>query len=441
MNAIETEPEHELKPDDHDQAHHGGHRHPQAIDEHDLPKDLPTPGNGLVIVVAVVAVALLAGLFLVGWIPRSRLANQTSADAKKQSSGMPTVVVQPPQPEVTAKDIILPANLTANQQTALFARANGFLKQWLVDIGDHVERNQLLAVIDTPDVDAQLAEAQATLEQAKATVIKSQADLQVADANLQRYLVAQQQNPGSVTQETVDSFRAAQADAVGALSVAKATVVQDAAEVQRLTVLQGFELIIAPFPGTITARNYDVGALINPSITTAGTEIFDIAQTDTLRVFVDVPQPDSTNIQVGQPAYLTVRNYPHREFSGVVARQTGALNQQTRTLRFQLNFPNPKGELYAGMYGEARIPTLAPQNLFLIPTSALIFNASGLQIATVRDGKAHIQPVSVGRDFGTQIEATNGVSSDEQVVSNPGENIAEGLSVNAVSPQKATTRP
>lgn len=438
MEPIESPPQTQ----EHDAPHRGGgHRHPQAIDEHDLPKNLPTPRGRTVIAVVAVLLVLLAGLFIVGWIPRSRIASQTRADATEQSSGTPTVVVVNPQPEIASKDIVLPANVRANQQTALFARANGFLKQWLVDVGGHVQQGQLLAVIDTPDVDAELAESQATLEQAKATVIKSQADLQVADANLERYLDAQRENPGSVTQETIDSFRAAQADAVGALSVAKATVLQDAAEVQRLTVLQGFERIIAPFSGVITARNYDVGALINPSITTAGTEIFDIAQTDTLRVYVDVPQADSTNIKLGQPAYLTVRNYPHREFEGIVARLTDALNEQTRTLTFQLDFPNPKGELYAGMYGQARIPVFANQSLFLIPTSALIFNASGLQVAIVQDGKVHFQPISVARDLGMQIEVTNGLSADAQVVSSPGERIAEGVSVNAVAQAAAGKNP
>jgi RND family efflux transporter MFP subunit len=296
-----------------------------------------------------------------------------------------------------------------------------------------VKEGQLLAVIDAPDVDAQLDESKATLEQAKATVVKSEADLQVAGANLDRYFESQKESPGSVTQQQIDSFRAAYADAVGALDVAKATVVQNAADVQRLSVLQGFERITAPFGGTITARNYDVGALINPSVTTAGTELYDIAETDTLRVFVDVPQADSTNVRIGQPAYLAVRNYPHREFTGVVARMTGALNSNTRTLSFQLNFPNPDGALYAGMYGQARIPVSDAQPLLIIPTSALVFNAKGLQVATVEQGKVHFKPINVGRDYGMQIEVASGLSAEDEVVANPGERIAEGVSVVATS--------
>jgi RND family efflux transporter MFP subunit len=252
-------------------------------------------------------------------------------------------------------------------------------------------------------------------------------------------LQSQKLSPGSVTQEDIDAKRAVVADDVGALNVAVATVAQDQAEVQRLAVLQGYEQVIAPFSGTITARNDDVGALINPSITTAGTEIFDIADTDTLRVYVNVPQSASTQVQMGQPAYLTVRNYPKREFAGVVARMAGALDQNTRTLPFELDFPNSDGALYAGMYGQARLPLQQNQTVLVIPTSGLIFDRNGLQVAVVQDQKIHFQKISVGRDMGTAIEVTDGLTADDNVVVNPGERLAEGVAVDAKSQDSPPT--
>jgi RND family efflux transporter MFP subunit len=404
-------------------------RHPHAVTDHDLPKDLPKPSTALVIVVVVLFVALLAGLFVVGYLPHERAAQQASADAAQMAAGNPIVTVVRPKPEAASKDVYLPCDVKPYAQTALYARTNGYLKQWFVDIGGHVSKGQLLAVIDAPDTDAQLDEGKASLEQAKANVVKSVADVSVAETDYHRYLKAQKDNPGSVTQEDVDTKRDAYADALGALDVAKATVTQDAATVERLTVLQGFERIYAPFGGTITARTYDVGALINSSNMAAGQELFDIADTDTLRVFVDVPQNYSTEIRVGQPAYLSVRNYPQREFVGVVARMTGALSEGTRTLPYELDFPNKDGSLYAGMYGQARVPVSDAQPALLIPTSALIFNAAGLQVATVKDGKAYIRRITTGRDFGTQIEVENGLTADDDVVTNPGEHVADGVSV------------
>jgi RND family efflux transporter MFP subunit len=433
-NATETPPE---IAEEHQTEHPGPHRrHAPVADEHAIPKDLHKPSNVLVIVMALVFVVLLAGLFVVGWLPHERAAEQAAADAQAvQASEAPIVSVANPRPQAANKEISLPCSVNANQQTAIFARANGFLKQWLVDIGGHVKKDQLLAVIDAPDLDAQLAQAKATLEQAKASVVKAQADLQETQTDYQRYLTAQKENPGSVSAEDLDMKRDAYDDAAAAVEVAKATVVQDAASVQQLAVEQGFERITAPFAGTITARNYDVGALISPSNTSAGSEMFDIADTSILRVNVNVPQVYATDVRIGQPAYLTVRNYPKRRFEGVVARQTGALDTSTRELLFQLDFPNPDGALDVGMYGTASLPTSNPQPVLVVPTSSLIFNANGVQVALVRDGKVHFQKVTVGRDLGTDLEITDGVSTSDQVVTNPGEKLGEGLTVQVDKPR------
>jgi RND family efflux transporter MFP subunit len=409
-------------------------RHPHALSEHDLPTDLPQTKTVTVIVMAAVFAAAMAGLFFVGWLPHHRAAEQAVSDAAEQSSGEPAVSITLPKTAPASKDVFLPADIRANQQTAIYSRANGFIKSWLVDVGAHVKRGQLLAVIDTPDVDAQLNQSKAALEQAKANVIKDEADLQVAQTDYDRYLKTQKENPGSVTQEEVDAKRDARDDAAGALAVGKAAVTQAEATVQQETVLQGFEQIPAPFDGVITARNYDVGALINPA--NPGKELFDIADVQTLRVYVDVPQTYTTDIHVGQPAYLSVRNYPGREFTGTVGWATGALDTATRTSPFELDFVNKDGSLMPGMYGQARLPVGVPRPVLTIPSSAMVFNSAGTQVAVLRDGKVHYQKITVGRDLGTELEISDGLLPDDEVIVNPGERLSEGVSVKATPAAK-----
>jgi len=192
----------------------------------------------------------------------------------------------------------------------------------------------------------------------------------------------------------------------------------------------------------VTARNYDVGALLSPTNTSPGNEIFDLAQTDPLRVFVNVPQEYSNDIKLQTKAKLFVRNFPAKAFEGVIYATAGAVNPNTRTLSVQINFPNPSGQLFAGEYGEIHLPVTDPETIGLIPTSALIFNAQakGLQVATVVDGnKVHIKSIKTGRDFGTTIEVSDGLTNDDKVIVNPSERLGEGVIVKATEAPKAAT--
>ena len=425
----------ESEKDDHRPQEAPAHQQNEQV----IPKDLPKPGFLSVLAICVVLVAMLVGLFVLGLIPHIEEARQAraDADAAAQQAAAPMVSVVHPQLQKTAKDVYLPANVTPWARTAIYARSTGYLKQWQYDIGSHVKRGNVLAVIDAPDVDAELVQAKATLEEAKASVIKGQADVDNAFTDYNRYLDAQKANPGSVTPEDIDSKRDAYQDAVSAMGVYNATVAQDQATVQQYSVLQGFEKIYAPFNGIITARNYDIGAYITPT-SAAGAELFDIADTDTLRVFVDVPQNYATQIKIGQDAFLSVRNYPAREFKGIVARMTGSLSETTRTLPYELDFPNPDGALYPGMYGQARIPVFNSEPLLIIPSSALVFDANGVRVGVVKDGKAHFQKVTISRDLGITLDISDGLSADDQVITNPGERLDEGVPVQVIQP---TTQP
>jgi len=413
--------------DDH--GNNGGHGTGQH-DEGHIPADLPQPSTMTVIIVVAVFVLLLVALFFIGFFPARHREAQATSDANEMASALPVVSLASPQKTQSARELVFPCDVQANQATAIYTRATGYLKHWYVDIQDHVTKGQLLADIEAPDIDAQLAQAKASLQQDIANVARSQADLKLADVTLQRYVESEKLSPGSVTQQQVDQERASYDDAVAALNQAKASVAQAQANVQQLQAEVGFEKIYAPFSGVITTRNYDNGAfLAPPSAPNSTREIFDIAETDVLRVYVSVPQQDATALQVGKPVYLMVQNYPDRKFKGDVARTSSSLDPSTRTMTAELLFNNPDNALYPGMYGQAHVPVSSAEGVLIIPSSALLFNAQGTSVALVRDDKVHIQPVTVGRDFGTTLEITSGLTTQDKVVTNPGEKLAEGLDV------------
>jgi RND family efflux transporter MFP subunit len=413
--------------DDHDQPqpHH---------DDHDqIPTDLPKVSNGTVVIAGVVIVIAFIALFIIGWVPRHYRKVAAENDAQQQQDDRPVVEVIQPTRQDKGFDLILPADVRALQETPIYPRTSGYLKHWLVDIGDQVKEGQLLAQIDTPEVDAQLNQSKATLEQTKANVVKAEADMKLAQVTLQRYLDAQKQSPGSVTAQDVDEKRSAYDDAASGLEQVKASVVAQAADVTRLTVLKSFEEVSAPFAGVITARNYDNGALLSAGNTAAGAELFRIQETDTLRGFVNVPQTYATSIKIGQDGFLIVRNYSGKEFKGVVMRSAGALDPNTRTLRFQVDFPNKDGLLFAGMYGQVKLKITSDQPPMIVPTSAVVFDSEGTRVGVVEDNKFHFKKVTLGRDFGTEIEVASGLQGDEQIVKNPGMRTVEGAEVRLAS--------
>ncbi len=271
--------------------------------------------------------------------------------------------------------------------------------------------------------------AKPRLEQAKAAVNTAQSNLNLANKTLDHYTEANKEAPGSIAQTDLEQKQAAQEQAVAALTQAQANAKAAEANVHQLTVTQAFEKVVAPFSGTITVRNFDVGAYLSATNFGPGKQLFSMVDSSTMRVFVSVPQTYVTQIKNGQPAFLSVSNYPGREFQGSVKFKADALDPVTRTMQIELDFPNPKNELYAGMYGTARVAVSDEQPLLSIPSGALIFNASGVQVATVREGKIHFQKIAVGRDMGTELEVRDGLSRENLIVTSPGERLTEGLAV------------
>jgi RND family efflux transporter MFP subunit len=311
-------------------------------------------------------------------------------------------------------DLMLPGNITAILETTIYARANGYVAKWLVDIGDNVKTGQPLAELETPELDQQLAGAQNTLKQ-------NQANFELARVTAQRWqelankqVVAKQEND-----ERQGNY---QASAAG--------VKASQAEVQRLTELQKFKHVTAPFDGKITSRKIDIGSLVSEGSGTAGTVLFTLAQTDPLRVFVDVPQADAPLIEVGSEVKVLVNERANRDFTGKVTRTAGAIDPTSRTMRVEVQVPNHDGALFAGMYATVKFTLHDQASPIIIPSNVFVFRSNGTQVATVtKDNKIHWQPVEVGRDFGTYMEVLKGLDENTHVVVNPTDDLTEGLEV------------
>lgn len=401
---------------------------PGTDDAHDAP--VAPVRTRFIAVAAFAAVALLAGAFALGFAPRRARLEKLANDAAERDD-RPRVEIEKPRKNPAPPELRLPGDVRAMQQTVLGARAVGYLKKLHADLGDHVEAGQLLAEIDTPEVDAQLVRARADVTLAKAAVVKAQRDLDLATSTLERWSGFAEK--GGVTPQDLDEKRSAQAQASAALDAANAAVAAADAEANRLAVLQQFEKVTAPFSGTITARDLDVGALVVADLNGRGRELFRLEQVDVVRVFVDVPQPDATAIRIGGTAVVTVRNYPGREFKGVVTRNAGSLDPATRTLRCQVEVENKEGLLLPGMYGEARIALTSDHALLTIPSSAFVFDADGTHVWVVENGRSQRKAVAVGVDFGTALEVVRGLTGDEDVITNPGERLHDGVEVVATA--------
>jgi RND family efflux transporter MFP subunit len=412
----------------------------EAHKSHDsIPHDLPRISGRKLLIIGLVTVLVLAGAFFARLIPQMAHNRALRNEADNTANALPIVDVAFPQQLAVEEDLKLPGDIKPMQQTAIYARVDGYVHRWYVDINDHAEKGQLLAEIEAPDTDAQLAESQAQYQLAQANVVKANSDLELANATYDRYhgLLA----TGGVTQQDLDTRQSTAAQAAAEKAAADASVKSAQATVDRLLAQQGFEKITAPFAGTITFRNYDVGARISASDTAQGHELFDIADTDKLRIYVDVPQAYVTEIQMNQPVqFVAVRNYGQRPFKGFVARSAGVLDPGTRTLLTELDFDNKDHQLWAGMYGEVRISVHHDHPRLTVPTAAMLFESGGTQLAVVdSNNHVHFQKVSVGQDFGQRLEIVSGLANDDRVITNPGEKLAEGIAVEVA--QKEQSKP
>jgi RND family efflux transporter MFP subunit len=364
--------------------------------------------------IAVVAGALGLGIF---WGIRTRSAADTALKQTTAEAAISVVSVVSPKPGAPTQEILLPGTTQAFTDAPIFARTNGYVKGWYFDIGAHVKQGQLLAEIESPEVDQQLQQAQADLETA-------QANLRQAQITADRWLALLQSD--SVSKQETDQ-------AVSALSAMKATVDSNAANVRRLEQLRGFEKVYAPFDGVITARNIDIGVLINAGANTAGRELFHVAAIHTLRVFVAVPEVYSRAARPGSSATLTLEEFPGRTFRGTLVRNANAIDLASRTLLVEVDVDNPGGELLPGAYVFVHLSLPKQIVSVTVPANTLLFRAEGPQLAVVRDGQAQLLPVTIGGDYGTTVEILSGLQPTDQVIVAPSDSLVSGTRVRIAS--------
>jgi RND family efflux transporter MFP subunit len=358
------------------------------------------------IVVALILIAVIVYGVL------SRRSAENRLEHATVEAAIPVVSVVYPSSQRLGTELSLPGATQAYVDTPIYSRTNGYLTKWFFDIGAHVHRGQLMATIETPEVDQQLQVAQADLR-------SSQANLDLANITSTRYQNLLKSN--SVSKQETD-------EAMGNAASKQAAVEASMAAVRRLQQLQSFEKIYAPFDGIVTARNTDVGALIVAGQEGNGgnaRELFHLAAIDRIRVFVSVPEADTAAISDGEHVTLTSDQFPGRSFDGVVTRNANAVDPATRTLNVEVDVANPTGVLLPGAYVFAHFKLPEHGQYLTIPSNTLIFRAQGLQVALVRNGRTHLVPVTIGNDGGALVEISSGLAATDAVIVNPSDSIAE----------------
>jgi len=381
------------------------------------PPELPPApiGRAKMLVGAVLLVLLTAGLvtFLTRKGETDALAKETDAAA------IPTVAVIQPTTEAGNDELVLPGNLQAFEESPIFARTNGYLLHWNKDMGSKVEKGDLLASIDTPEVDQELSQARASREQIKAA-------LGMAKISADRW--ANLRKTDSVSQQEADQQASGYTQAQANLAAADANV-------RRLEEMESFKNVYAPFSGVLTRRNVDPGALINSGAQATGKELFDIARVDPLRVYVSVPQAYAPSMKVGVKAVVTLQEFPGQKFTGTVVRTADAIDMSTRTLNTEVDVPNKDGKLLPGSFGQVHFAVGNSVPRITIPVNAMLFRAEGAQAAVVgQDSKVQLRPIVIGRDFGTTIEIVGGLEPSDKIIINPSDSLENGQQVKVAAP-------
>jgi RND family efflux transporter MFP subunit len=387
---------------------------PQRAHEHDsAPEHEPISGRKALAWTAVLVVIALA---LAAFGILRRMHTDTVLAQHTDEVAAPSVSVAPPQPGAPVDNFVLPGNVTAYTDSPIYARTDGYLVHWYHDIGSHVKKGELLAVIASPEVDQQLAQAQADLATAEATA---------NNAHIQAQRYAGLVDSNAVSRQDTDNF-------VNQAAATAATVKSAQANVQRLKELQSFEQVTAPFDGVVTSRNVDIGQLINQG---AGTELFHLQALRTLRVYTNVPQVYSQSVRRGMKIPLTFPEYPGKTFTGTLVRTADAIDPASRTLLVEVDVDNRSGALMPGSLAQVHFKTPPIASTFIVPSAALIFRVHGVQVGTVIDGnKAHLAAVIIGQDDGGTVQIINGLNAGDQVIQDPPDSLIEGEKVRIVKP-------
>ena len=414
---------------------------------HDAAPKNPTSRSAMVVVLLLICL-VLAGYYW-GYLPRQKRELALAAESKTDGDALVVVTVAPVKRSDTRTSLVLPGNIQAVTEGPVLARASGYIKTRLADIGDRVKEGQVLAEIEAPELDQQILQAQASIDQAKSNIEQSQAALQQGKSNeslaqltaersqrlFDRNVVSRQDN------DTAQMGYAAQQANVQALGKAVAAATSSAgafqANLARLHDLKNYLTVRAPFAGVITVRNIDAGTLV----TEGSTLLYRIAQTDRLRTYLNVPQVDAASVRVGQHAVLTIPDLAGRKFTGLVTRTSNALDPASRTLLVEVDVDNANGSLMPGMYSQVDLAVPRTDPPLVIPGDTLVVRSNGPQVAVVgKDGVVHYKLVQLGRDFGDRLEVLGGVQEGDELAVNPSDNVREGVRVKPIMPEKAATK-
>jgi RND family efflux transporter MFP subunit len=367
------------------------------------------------------AVLVVLALIVQGIVSRRSAHAELERDVERYS--VQTVEVITPTRMKATQDLILAGDIRAFSDAPIFARTNGYLRRWTVDIGEHVKKGQLLAEIDAPEINDQLRQARADEQTARANYL-------LAKTTAERW--EQMAKNNSVSRQETDEKN-------GDMLAKQAALNASQANVSRLSQLVSFQKIYAPFDGVVTARNTDVGQLIDAGSGTAGRELFHVQDPTTLRVFVDVPQAYARLVHVGLPAELLLTEQHERRFEGVTVRTAGAVDPVARTMRVEVQVKNPAGELLAGAYAQVRFKLTSAEPGLMLPGNALLFRPEGVRAATVdANSRVKLLPVVLGTDYGTRVSIVSGLTGDERVIINPPDSIIDGTAVRVSDAQKKT---
>jgi RND family efflux transporter MFP subunit len=374
---------------------------------------------------AAVAVALF-GFGIYGGM-RDRAHAEAALAVETSAAALPVVAVVHPQGDAPDLALVLPGQTTAFIDTPIYARTSGYLKAWNHDIGAHVHKGDLLAQIESPEVDQQLAQARAQLVQMQAALVQSQANEELASVTANRSSVLV--NQGWTSHQQGDQDRLTLAGSIAAVAVARANLLAQRAEVDRLEELTGFERVVAPFDGVITARNTDVGSLINAGAGGSSPELFHMTATRTLRIFVAVPELYGPAMHVGEVATVTLDEYPGQVFHGTLSRTDDAINPASRTLLVEVDVDNAEGKLLPGAYVFVHFTLPGRAQSVTIPANTLLFRSEGLRVGVVHGASAELVPITIGRDYGDRVEVLSGLKVTDQVILNPSDSLISGSPV------------
>ena len=385
--------------------------------EIERPPDLPPAPAGRAKIMVGIALLVLLVAGLVTFLSRK---SETDALAKEtDAAAIPTVAVVQPKAVTGDNELVLPGNLQAYIESPIFARTNGYLLRWYKDIGSKVEKGELLASIDTPEVDQELSQARAAREQIRAA-------LGLAKISADRW--ANLRKSDSVSQQEADQQASGYVQAQANLAAADANV-------RRLEELESFKNVYAPFSGVLTRRNVDPGALINSGAQANGRELFDVARVDPLRVYVQVPQAYAPSMKVGVKAAVTLQEFPGQKFTGTIVRTADAIEMATRTLNTEVDVPNKDGKLLPGSFGQVHFAVADAVQRITVPANSMLFRAEGPQVAVVgSDDKVELRPIIIGRDFGATLEILSGLSASDRIVINPADSLEAGQQVRVAEP-------